>query len=144
MFALTTVLASILAAPVAADAPTDTKTELAKWQGTWEVELQLTDGKEAPAKERRIKKVVVQGDVWEVYFKDADEPVKGTIKLDLSGPIKGIDVTIGKNVVKAAYLVDGDRIVLAVGDVDGARPKDFSTSTGTGTGGILIYKRVKK
>lgn len=144
MFALTTFLAAFLAAPVAADPPTDTKTELAKWQGTWEVELQLADGKEAPAKDRRITKVIVKGDVWEVYFKEVAEPVKGTIKLDLGGPIKGIDVTIGKNVVKGAYLIDGDRIVIAAGEIDGARPKDFSTSTGTGSGGILIYKRVKK
>src|SRR5262245_46312996 len=34
------------------------KMELAKWQGTWEVELMVFDGKEKPAKERNIAKVI--------------------------------------------------------------------------------------
>jgi uncharacterized protein (TIGR03067 family) len=144
VFAVTTLLVFAAAPAPAADEKFDAKAELAKWQGTWEVELQLTDGKEQPAKERNIVKVVVKDDVWEVHFKGRDEPVKGKITLVLDGKLKGIDVAVGKNVVRAAYLMDGDRIVLAVGDIDGARPKDFTTSTGTGSGGILIYKRAKK
>jgi uncharacterized protein (TIGR03067 family) len=145
MSALSYALFVMLSVPTAADDPApDAKTELAKWQGTWEVELMVFEGKEKPAKDRNISKVIVKGDVWEVHFKDSDKPVKGTLKIVLDGKTKGIDVTVGSSVVKAAYIIDGDRALLSVGDIDGERPKDFSTSEGTGTGGIMIYKRVKK
>jgi uncharacterized protein (TIGR03067 family) len=137
-------VALFVALAVSPTAAPDEKAELAKWQGTWEVELQLFDGKEKPAKERNITKVVVKDDVWEVHFKDSEEPVKGKIKVVTDGKAKGIDVVVGKSVVKATYIIDGDRAVLAVGDIDGDRPKDFSTSGGTATGGILVYKRIKK
>jgi uncharacterized protein (TIGR03067 family) len=143
MFTPSAVLALALVLP-AADPPTDIKTELARWQGTWEVELQLIDGRETAAKDRRITRVVVKDDVWEAHFKDAADPLKGKIQIVLDGNTKGIDVTIGKTVMKAAYLMDGDRVVLRAGDPNDPRPKDFSTSTGSKVGGILIYKRVKK
>jgi uncharacterized protein (TIGR03067 family) len=145
MSALLCVLFVMLPAPAApADPVPDTKTELAKWQGTWEVELMVFEGKEKPAKDRNISKVVVKDDVWEVHFKDSDKPVKGTLKIVLDGKMKGLDVTVGSSLVKAAYIIDGDRALLSVGDIDGERPKDFSTSQDVGTGGILVYKRVKK
>jgi uncharacterized protein (TIGR03067 family) len=145
MFALPAVLVFALSTPIAApDPPSDKKTELAKWQGTWEVELQLTDGKERPAGERPITKVVVKDEVWEVHFKDSDTPVSGKMELVLDGKIKGLDLTAGDAVFRAIYLMDGDRVVLRVGDAGDERPKDFATSTGSKTGGIMFYKRVKK
>jgi uncharacterized protein (TIGR03067 family) len=137
-------LALFLPAAAPADPPPDTKTELAKWQGTWEVELQLTDGVEKPAKDRNVAKVVVKDDSWEVYFKGTAEPVKGKMKLVLDGNPKGLDVTVDKVVFRSIYLLDGDRIVVRVGDANEQRPKDFSTSAGSKTGAIMIYKRVKK
>src|SRR3954464_5137273 len=106
MFALSAVLAAVLtpSAPVPAAPPTDTKTELARWQGTWEVELQISDGAEKPEKERNIAKVVIQDDVWEVYFKDAGDPVKGKMKLVLDGKVKGMDVVVGDAVFRSIYL----------------------------------------
>jgi|GEM_PF-6511311 len=145
MVALSAILAVMLSVPFTtrADAP-DAKTELAKWQGTWEVELNLTNGQEKPLKEQTISKVVVKDDVWEVHIKGLDEPVKGTIKIVLDGKIKGLDVSVGTTVFRAIYLIDGDRAVLRVGDEKDSRPEDFSTSIGSKTGGIMIYKRVKK
>src|SRR5438105_4428294 len=130
MLALATVLTALLSLPAAApaDPPADAKTELAKWQGTWEVELQLTDGKEKPEKERNLSKVVIKDDVWEVYFKESDKPVKGMMKIVLDGKLKGLDVSVGGAVYRSIYLIDGDRVVLRVGDGDDPRPKDFSTS----------------
>jgi uncharacterized protein (TIGR03067 family) len=146
MFALSFVLTAVLGSPIAApaDPATDAKAELAKWQGTWQVELELTNGAEKPAKDRNIEKVVVKDDVWEVFLKGRDESVKGKIELVLDGKLKGLDVTVGDAVFRAIYLVDGDRAVLCVGDAGDERPKDFSTSTGSKTGAIMIYKRVKK
>ena len=141
MYAFAAMIALAAAPAAPADDKPDAKSELTKWQGTWEVELQLADGKEKPPS---ITKIVIKGDTWTVYFKGSDEPVVGKVKIVLGGTVKGLDVTVDKAVVKAAYLIDGDRAVLAAGDVDGTRPKGFSTSTGVGTGGILIYKRVKK
>ncbi len=137
------ILLVVLSAPAAPDPAPDTKTELAKWQGTWEVELQLSNGEEKPAKERNISKVVIKDDVWEVHFKNSAEPVKGKMKLALDGKIKGLDVTVGDVVFRSIYLLDGDRVVIRVGDAGDERPKDFSTSTGSKTGAIMVYKRVK-
>lgn len=137
-------LALLVPAAAPADPPPDTKTELAKWQGTWEVELQLTNGVEKPPKERDVAKVVVKDDVWEAYFKGGDAPVKGKMKLVLDGNPKGLDVTVDKAVFRSIYLLDGDRVVVRVGDANEPRPKDFSTSAGSKTGSIMIYKRVKK
>jgi uncharacterized protein (TIGR03067 family) len=144
MFALSAVLMLGLSTPTADPAP-DKKTELAKWQGTWAVELQLSAGAEKPENERAIVKVVVKDDVWEVHFKDSDTPARGKMTLALDGPIKGLDLKLDdKTVFRSIYLLDGDRAVLRVGDANDERPKDFSTSTGSTSGGIMIYKRVKK
>ena len=138
MFTLSTVLAAILTAPAA-----DAKTELAKWQGTWEVELQLIDGREKPAKDRNVEKLIVKDDLWEIHFKGGTEPVKGKLKLVLDGGVKGMDVIVGDAVYRSIYLLDGDRVVVRVGDAGDPRPKDFSTSGGTKTGAIMIYRRTK-
>src|SRR5262245_49022763 len=118
MSALSYALFVMLSVPTAADdSVPDAKTELAKWQGTWEVELMIFEGKEKLAKDRNISKVIVKDDVWEVHFKDSDKPAKGRLKIVLDGKIKGLDVTVGSSVVKAAYIIDGDRALLSVGDI---------------------------
>jgi uncharacterized protein (TIGR03067 family) len=146
MFALSLVLTVVFELSIAApaDPATGAKAELAKWQGTWQVELEITNGAEKPAKDRNIEKVVVKDDVWEVFLKGREESIKGKIELVLDGKLKGLDVTVGDAVFRAVYLLDGDRAVLRVGDVGDERPQDFSTSTGSKTGAIMIYKRVKK
>ena len=144
MFVLPATLSALLALAAPADPPTDAKTELARWQGTWEVELQISDGVEKAAKDRNVSKVMVKGDVWEVYFKGGGDPVKGKLKLTLDGELKGLDVIVGDMVYRSVYVIDGDRVVIRVGDSNDPRPKDFSTSAGSTTGAIMIYKRVKK
>jgi uncharacterized protein (TIGR03067 family) len=146
MYALSAVLTAVLGLSVAApaDPAPDAKTELAKWQGTWQVELELTNGAEKPAKDRSIEKLIVKDDVWEVFLKDSEGSTKGKMKFVLDGKLKGLDVTVGDAVYRCVYLLDGDRAVLRSGDDGDERPKDFSTSTGSKTGAIVIYKRVKK
>jgi uncharacterized protein (TIGR03067 family) len=142
MLALSTVFSALCFLPIA-DTPEE-KAELAKWQGTWEVELQLVEGKEKTAAERTVVKLVVKDDGWEMHLKDNPKPIKATIKIVLDGKVKGLDVTLGEAVYRAIYLMDGDRAILRVGGDKQDRPKDFSTSGGPESGGIVIYRRVKK
>ncbi|MCI0704329.1 MAG: hypothetical protein L0241_24995 [Planctomycetia bacterium] len=142
MFALSVIWTAFSFLPVAAPGD-DAKAEMAKWQGTWEVELQLVGGKEQFAKDRASTKLVIKDDVWEVHLKDT-QPIQGKIKIVLDGKMKGVDVTFGDTVYRSIYLMDGDRAILRVGAGNAERPKDFSTSGGADSGGIVIYKRVKQ
>jgi uncharacterized protein (TIGR03067 family) len=143
MFALSVVLCATSFLP-AAEPADDAKAELARWQGVWEVELQVIDGKEVRAGERLTSKLVITGDTWEIHLKDSTKPIVGKIAIVLEGNTKGLDVAVGKSVYRALYLMDGDRAILRVGGADQDRPKDFSTSGGPTSGGIAIYKKVTK
>ena len=145
MFARSVVLGLLCCLPAAAADPAeDGKAELAKWQGTWVVEFQVGSGKEVPATERLTTKLVVTDDMWEIHLKDNPKPIQGKIKIVVEGKSKGLDVTVGKSVYRALYLMDGDRAILRVGGADQDRPKDFATSGGPASGGIAIYKKATK
>jgi uncharacterized protein (TIGR03067 family) len=146
MYALSSVLFALSYLPIAgaADPATDAKAELAKWQGTWEVELQFFNGKEKSAKDRAVAKVVVKDDSWEIFLKENAKSIKGTIKITVEGDTKGFDVSVGESVFRAIYFIDGDRAILRVAEPNQDRPKDFASSGISETSGIVIYKRVKK
>jgi uncharacterized protein (TIGR03067 family) len=112
------------------------KSDIAKFQGNWQLVSLERDGKKSPADEVNKIKLTIQGNRF-VLKKDSVVVSEGTFKLDAAKKPKEIEETLtaGPNkgkVFLAIYEVDDreQRICFAAPGKD--RPKEFSSSPGSG------------
>jgi uncharacterized protein (TIGR03067 family) len=133
-------IASLL---VAAD---DAKDELKKLEGTWSMVSGEQDGKKLDADIVKGAKLVIKGDDHDV--KVGKDTFKGTHKIDPSKKPKTIDAmdTEGKFKGKTShgiYDLESDTFKVCFAEPGKDRPKEFSTTKGTGH--IMhVWKREKK
>jgi uncharacterized protein (TIGR03067 family) len=133
------VAASLL---VAADAKDDDiKKELEKLEGEWVVVENEKDGEKATAENIKGSGLTFKGD--KLTMRDKGEEVGIAFKLDLSKKPKTIELTLGMNIVRGIYSLDGDTLKLCVhlGRPDSKFPTEFTGMKGYS---LAVLKREKK
>ncbi len=133
-----------LAVLLAGAAPQDNvKTELAKFEGTWQPAYVEIDGKELKA-DIKNDRLVITGDTF-VFTGSAK--MEGTIKIDPTQKPRHIDTltTAGDNKgvkMVGIYEIDAKRLMVCYRADPGTRPTEFSTTDKSGRY-LIIYKRVQ-
>jgi uncharacterized protein (TIGR03067 family) len=124
----------------------DAKDDLKKLEGTWTMVSGEKDGKKFSADVVKGAKLVFKGDTHDV--KVGDDIFKGTHKLDPSKKPAAIDAMDTEGAFKGKttlgiYDLEGDTFKVCFSAPGKDRPKEFSTTAGTGH--ILhVWKKEKK
>jgi uncharacterized protein (TIGR03067 family) len=131
----------------AAEAPGDAaQKEYARFTGTWRFESVEAEGKLVPLEGFfRDFRMRLKGNTFAVD--EGGGTTHGTYKVDLSKKPKQIDITFtdGPEKGKTAlgiYELEGDTYTVCVALTGKARPKEFTSKTGTGYV-LEVLKRVK-
>lgn len=119
------------------------KSELAKFQGTWQLVSAISDG--ARADEEIVKKirVVIKGNKHSVFF--GDDPIAKDVpfKIDPSASPKTTDDMLpDARIIRGIYKLDGDTLTNCVGKPDQERPSEFASKAGSGHT-LRVFQRVK-
>jgi uncharacterized protein (TIGR03067 family) len=121
---------------LAAEAPGgDAKEELKKLAGTWRMVSGEQDGKALPEEVVKGARLVIKGDRHTVRV--GGDTLAGTHRLDPSEEPKAIDATDtegpykGKT-IRGIYKLEGGRLTVCFAGPGKARPKAFTTRSGTG------------
>lgn len=126
----------------------DNKAELKKFEGTWQLDSEVMDGKEQPADYvKRIRWIFDDKGHWKV--EDGGKVIfTGDMKVSAGRTPREADSTLtnegehkGK-VVRAIYELDGDTLKQCWA-VERERPRAFDPKPGPGVN-YSVYKRVKK
>lgn len=119
--------------------------ELIKFQGTWTVESQETNGKPAPASDVKGRTIFFGGELF--ILRKGDEVLQvGVSKVDPTKNPPTINATITKGLYQGEtmlgiYQFDGDRLQVCF-EIEGVnRPTEFKTAPGEGRF-VAIYRRV--
>ena len=136
---------SLVCMLIASDARDAGKTDLDKFQGTWNLVSAEADGKKTPPEDAKKIMLTIQGDKF-VLRKDSVVISEGTMTLDPTKKPKEIDeaITTGPNkgkVFLAIYEIDDEQHKISFAAAGKARPTAFSS----GNGQLLqVWKREKK
>ncbi len=111
------------------------KTNLRRWQGTFELTLMVEDGKVLPKVELGNRTLTVDGNKY--HFQSGDFSEHGTYKWDVSKYPREVDITVGDGkdkgkVYKAIFDATDQRIMLAFEKANKNRPKVLVATTGSG------------
>lgn len=129
------VVAAVLGVGAAPPLLTETKKDLARLQGTWEMEALEVNGEEVPAKRLQGTTLTIRGDRYIVKVKDTSHEV--TFKLDATPKPKAIDMYLPDGVEvpklsKGVYELDGDTFRLCRHQMAGEdRPTQLGTWANT-------------
>jgi uncharacterized protein (TIGR03067 family) len=110
-------------------------------QGSWSAVSGSHEGKEMTADELKSIKVIFAGD--KLTLKHGDESSEHTFKLASDKSPKEIDVDFDGKPGKGIYVLDGDTLKIAHGELGGDRPKDFTSKEGSKVS-VAVFKRDKK
>lgn len=137
------VLACVAAAPpVSAPA----KRELARLQGTWEMEALEVNGEDVPKKKLKGTTLTIKGNKYVVKVKDTEHEV--TIDLDPSKDPKAIDMYLpdgndAPKLAKGVYDLDGDTFRICRHQMAGEdRPRQIGSWPDTNLF-VVTWKRKK-
>ena len=144
-----TVMAALLSVlGVASESPDEaTKSELARFQGTWTVVTVENDGRTASADQLVGFKIVVEGNS-RIVKNDDQVLSRSTLKLDLSKQPKVIYLTMTEgmfkgNTLPAIYEMDGDTWKVCMALKGDEPPQGFATQDGDGHL-LHVYKKEKQ
>jgi len=126
------------------------KTELEKFQGTWEIFEVVNNGHVIPPEQLKGGQVVFKGDEMTLKTNGDDkDPRKFRVKLDPSENPKAIDTTALNrehkgSVNPAIYQLDGDTLKLCSPNLPDTkeRPKELKSKEGSNVA-LLTLKRLK-
>ncbi|HEX5272859.1 MAG TPA: sigma-70 family RNA polymerase sigma factor [Gemmataceae bacterium] len=118
------------------------KEDLKQLQGTWVLVSMETGGKKAPEGQVPDLTFVVKDDKGTLKHGDADAQ-EGPLKLDAAKDPKEIDMTVGKEPIKAIYKLEKDTLTVCTAHSADERPGAFETKEGTKLA-VLVFKRKGK
>ena len=109
-------------------------------QGDWKVVAEKFGGVDIPAERRGALVLSFAGD--KVEYQTAAYSLEGTFKL--TAPEKSLDITLDGRVMRALYRLDGEKLLLAVGNGywDTERPKDFTSEKDDRSKSVLTLEPV--
>lgn|SRR5262245_16131966 len=119
--------------------------EMIKFQGTWNVESQETNGKAAPASDVKGRTIFFGGELF-ILRKGAELLQVGVTKIDPTKNPPTINATVTKGLYQGEtmlgiYQFDGDQLKVCF-EIEGVnRPTDFKTAAGEGRF-VAVYRRV--
>jgi uncharacterized protein (TIGR03067 family) len=113
----------------------ETKSDLAKFQGSWRFVSVTTDG--TPAPEDQIKSTVLTNDGAAFTFKDPQNSGAGTFRIDATKEPRHLDITFGTGpdkgqTVLGIYRFEGNRVCVCLGLPGKPRPTEFASRPGSG------------
>ena len=131
-------IAALLLATIGTLAAAD---DVAKFEGSWQIESMEIAGKAVDLKDLKDSRLVLKGNTW------AQDKARGTYTIDASKIPKTIDLTFTEGPVKGAvlkgiYELDDTTYKLCVGPPKGERPTVFD-SKAKGGGTLQVLKKVK-
>ena len=109
-------------------------------QGTWQLVSGERGGKPIPEEIVKNVRLVFASDKLTTKVKDRAN--EATFKLRPDAKPKEIDLDMDGNIGKGIYLLEGDSLKIAHGEVGDERPKEFPSKAGSGLT-VMILKRVK-
>jgi uncharacterized protein (TIGR03067 family) len=120
--------------------------DLARLQGTWQLQSGVADGERLPPAECAKTRLIVKGrTLWYVEYEDGATDVR----LNPGARPPMIDLTLAQasgrreEPVKGIYRLDGDRLTLCLAQPWRKRPTEFTSEAGSQRG-LLIFRRVKR
>jgi uncharacterized protein (TIGR03067 family) len=111
-----------------------------KLQGTWEMVSGQRGGKPIPDDVLKKTTIVIAGN--KMTLKRGEQATEMTFKLDPTKKPKAIDVDMEGKEGKGIYMLDGDTLKIAHGELGDPRPKDFSSPEGSNWT-VVVLKRKK-
>jgi uncharacterized protein (TIGR03067 family) len=119
--------------------PPDPDSDARKILGTWDVEkLELHGAKFELPHKVELSLTFAKG---KLTIKNAASEKTGSYKLDTRKKPKAVDITADdKKTVHGIYQLDGDTLLIALGQPGEARPKDFTNVKSS----VMTLKRRKK
>jgi len=113
----------------------ETKSDLAKFQGSWRFVSVITDG--TPAPPDQIKGTVLTNDATTFAFKDPASTGGGTFRIDATKDPRQMDITFGTGpdkgqTVLGIYRFEGNRVRVCLGLPGKPRPTQFASPAGSG------------
>jgi uncharacterized protein (TIGR03067 family) len=120
------------------------KSELKKFEGTWQLESATNNGKHTPEEVVKMIRVVIKESKHSVYF--GDKPAVKEIPFTLDptkNPKTSTDKLPDGREIKGIYKLDGDTLTSCVAEPDKDRPTEFSSKEGSNWT-LRVFKRVKE
>jgi uncharacterized protein (TIGR03067 family) len=110
------------------------KTDLDRFQGTWNLVAAVQDGNVLPQDKVKDEKIVFQGDTFRfVGLADDATSKEGTIKLDENKTPKEMDaISKEKEVMLGIYRMDENAYKVCFAPAGKPRPTDFRSEAGSG------------
>ena len=110
------------------------KTDLDRFQGTWNLVAAVEDGKVLPEDKVKQEKIVVKGDTFQFPGSTKDATSKaGTFKLDENKTPKEIDtISTEKEVMLGIYRMDDNGYKVCFAPAGKPRPTDLRSEPGSG------------
>jgi len=110
------------------------KTDLDRFQGTWNLVAAVEDGNVLPEAKVKQEKIMFKGDTFHFLGLADDATSKaGTIKLDENKTPKEMDaISTEKEVMRGIYRMDNNGYKVCFAPAGRPRPTDFRSEAGSG------------
>lgn len=110
------------------------KTDLDRFQGTWNLVAAVEDGNVLPQDKVKQEKIVFKGDTFRFLGLSEDATSKeGTVKVDENKTPKEMDViSTNKEVMLGIYRMDNNGYKVCFAPAGKPRPTDFASKPGSG------------
>jgi uncharacterized protein (TIGR03067 family) len=118
------------------------KGDLKQLQGTWVLVSMEAAGKKTPEGQLPPLTFVVKGDKGTLKHGEG-EGQEGPLKVDPGKDPREMDLTFGKDEIKAIYKLEKDTLTVCTAHSADERPKAFATKEGTKLA-LLVFKKKEK